>query len=175
MTTRPDPGRRLARYARLPILVGPIVLAACWTILGIVANAQHAACWGGFDLANIAEPLSLDYRMYANVSPVWPLLTYALLAVSPYVLLYAAALIALRLRAMTVVFAISVIGTTLVSLSYCVGYATTYPDLAGGGFLCDLGFELIPYGGLIAAVLVILLGSFVGWLTDRRKGKVPTR
>jgi hypothetical protein len=175
MTTRPDPGRRLARYARLPILVGPIVLAACWTVLAIVANAQHAACWGGFNLTNIAGPLSLDYRFYANVSPLWPLLAYAVLAISPYLLLYAAGLIASRLRAMTVFFAISLVGTVLVSLCYCVGYATAYPDLASGGFLCGLGFELIPYGGLIAAVLVILLGSFIGWLIQRPADGGATR
>lgn len=168
MTTRPDLGRRIARFARLPILVGPIVLAACWTILAMVANAQHVACWGGFNLANIAGPLSLDYRLYANVSPVWPLLTYALLAALPYALLYAAGLIALRRRATTILVAIAGIGTAMVSLFYVVGYATSYPDLASGGFLCDLGFELIPYGGFIAAVVVIVLGSFIGWLIQRR-------
>ena len=175
MTTRLDLGRRIARLARLPILVGPIVLAVCWAIFALVASAQHASCWGGFNLANIAGPLSLDYRFYGNVSPVWPLLTYAALAVLPYLLLYAAGLVALRRGATTVLFAISVFGSALVSLSYCIGYATAYPDVAGGGFLCDLGFELIPYGGLIAAVLVILLGSLIGWLIQRRAGDTAMR
>jgi hypothetical protein len=175
MTTRPDPGRRIARLARLPILVGPIVLAMCWSVLAVVANAQHAACWGGFNLTNIAGPLSLDYRLYGNVGPALPLLMYAAMALSPYLLLYAAGLIALRSRATTIVFAISVFGTALVALCYCLGYATAYADLASGGFLCDLGFELIPFGGLIAAVLVIVLGSFIGWLIQRRTDEVATR
>jgi hypothetical protein len=175
MTMRPDPGRRAARLARLPILVGPIVLTVCWAVLAMVATAQHASCWGGFNLTSIAGPLSLDYRFYGDVSPVLPLLTYAVLAVSPYLLLYAAGLIALRRRATTILVAIAVFGTALVSLSYGIGYAATYPEIAGGGFLCDLGFELIPYGGLIAALLVILLGSLIGWLIQRRTGDPTTR
>ncbi len=170
MTTRPDLGRRLARYARLPIVVGPIVLVACWTILGLVANVQHAACWDGFNLTNIAGSLALDYRFYGNIGPILPLAMYAVQAVSAYLLLYAAGLIALRMRAMTVVFAIAIVGTVIVSLAYCVGYATAYADLASGGILCDLVFELMPFGGLIAAVLVIVLGSLIGWLIQRRTG-----
>jgi hypothetical protein len=175
MTTRPDPDRRLARYARLPILVGPIVLGVCWTVLGIVANAQRTACWDGFNLTNIAGSLALDYRFYGNVGPILPLVTYAAQAASAYLLLYAVGLIALRWHATTILFAISVFGTALVSLSYCVGYATTYSDLASGGILCDLGFELVPFGGIIAAVLVILLGSFIGWLIQRRTDGGATR
>jgi hypothetical protein len=172
MTTRPDPGRRVARLASVPIVVGPIVLAACWATLAIVANAQHAACWGGFNLTNIAGPLSLDYRLYANDSPVLPLLAYALLAVAPFLLLYGGGLFALRRRADPIFCAIALFGTAFVALFYCVGYATTYSDLANGGFLCDLGFALIPYGGLIAAGLAGIVGSIVGWLIQRSANSV---
>lgn len=36
------------------------------------------------------------------------------------------------------------------------------------GMFCDLGFELIPYGGLVLAAFVIVVGTVVGWLIDRR-------
>jgi hypothetical protein len=175
MTTRPDPRGRVARLVSLPLFVGPIVLAACWTILGIVANAQHVACWGGFNLTNIAGPLALDYRFYGNVGTALPLLAYIAQSIAAFGLLYAAGLIALRCRATSICFAISVFGSVLVSLCFCIGYATTFPDLANGGFLCDLGFELIPYGGLIAAVLAIVLGSLVGWQIQRRIDEAAIR
>jgi hypothetical protein len=175
MTTRPDPGRRVARLAILPMIVGPIVLAASWTILGIAANAQHVACWGGFNLTNIAGPLALDYRFYGNAGTALPLLTYIAQAIAAYAILYVAGRIALRFHATTICFAISVFGTVLVSLCFCVGYATSFSDLVNGGFLCGLGFELIPYGGLIAAVLAVVLGSLIGWLIQRQIDEASIR
>jgi hypothetical protein len=63
----------------------------------------------------------------------------------------------------------------IVSVFYCIGYFAAYSDLADGGFLCDLGFELVPYAALGLTVLSIALGSLIGWLVDRRTNIVAGR
>lgn len=160
--------KRATRGASLPIVAGPIVLAVCWIVLGVFANAQHAACWGGFDASNIAGPLALNYRMDPNIGPALPLVGYAAQCVSAYALLFVSGYVAMRRGARTILLAISAYGTAIVSLFFCAAYVATYPDLRDGGMFCDLGFELIPYGGLILAAIVIAVGSLIGWLVDRR-------
>jgi hypothetical protein len=159
---------RSTRRASFPIVVGPVVLAVCWIVLGLFAKAQHAACWGGLDVSNIAGPLALNYRMDPNVGPELPLLGYAAQCVSAYALLFVSGYVAMRRGARTILVAISAFGTTIVTLYFCAAYIATYPDLIHGGMFCDLGFALIPYGGLILAAIVIVIGSVVGWLLDRR-------
>lgn len=175
MISRPAANRRRAKLAGLPLIAGLLVLAACWTTLGLIAQAQHAACWDGFKLARIAGPLALDYKIDNDAGPVLPLLAYAAQSVSSYVLLFIAGLIAIRRNAWAILVAISPVGTVVVSLFFCAAYISTYPDLARGGFLCDLGFELIPFGGLTVAAFVIAAGSLIGWLAGRRRTNVAGR
>ena len=160
--------RRTTRRAYLPIVIGPIVLAVCWICLGILAGAQHAACWGGFDLTQIAGPLALNYRLDPDVGPALPLLEYAAQSISAFVLLFLCAIVAVRRRSRRTLVAISSFGTAIVSLYFCAAYIAAYPELLDGGMFCDLGFELIPYGGLILAAIVSVVGTVVGWLLDRR-------
>jgi hypothetical protein len=169
MISRPPAKGRRARLAGLPLIAGPVVLALCWTTLGLVAQAQHATCWDGFKLARIAGPLALDYKIDNEAGPVLPLVAYAAQTVSSYVLLCIAGLIAARRKAWAILIAISPVGTVVVSLFFSAAYVATYSDLARGGFLCDLGFELIPFGGLTVAAFVIAAGSLIGWLAGRRR------
>ncbi len=168
MISRTGVTRRTTRRAYLPIIIGPIVLAVCWIGLGIFAGAQHAACWGGFDLTHIAGPLAMNYRLDPDVGPALPLLGYAAQSISAYVLLFLCGLVAMRRRSRTMLVAISAFGTAIVSLYFCAAYVAAYPELLDGGMFCDLGFELVPYGGLILAAVVIVVGTAVGWLIDRR-------
>ncbi|HEY5094723.1 MAG TPA: hypothetical protein VII69_06400 [Candidatus Eremiobacteraceae bacterium] len=175
MVSRPPGDRESARLTSLPIVIGPIVLALCWTTLGLVAQAQHASCWDGFKLARVAGPLALDYKFNDNVGPALPLLTYAMQAVSAYVLLFVFGVVAAQRSARAILVAISLIGTIVVSLFFCAAYVATYADLARGGFLCDLGFELIPFGGFALAVIVVAAGWLIGWLAGRRPTKAAGR
>jgi len=168
MMSRTGVTRRTTRRAYLPIVIGPIVLAVCWIVIGVLAGAQHAACWGGFELTKVAGPLALNYRLDPNVGPALPLFGYAAQSISAYLLLFLCGLIAVRRRSRTTLVAISSIGTAIVSLYFCAAYIAAYRDLLDGGMFCDLGFELIPYGGLILAAVVIVVGTAVGWLIDRR-------
>lgn len=175
MVLRPPTDGQSARFVRLPIVIGPVVLALCWTILGLVAHARHASCWDGFNLARIAGPLASDYKFSSNAGPVLPLLTYAAQAFSAYVLLFVFGVVAARRGAQAIVLAMSLIGTIVVSLFFCTAYIATYSDLARGGFLCDLGFELIPFGGFALAVFVVAAGWLIGWIAGRRPEKAAGR
>jgi hypothetical protein len=168
MMSRTDATRRTTRRSSLPIVIGPVVLGVCWIALGVVAGAQHAACWGGFDLASIAGPLALNYRLDPDLGPALPLFGYAAQCISAYLLLFLCGLVAMGRRSKTIFVAISAFGTVIVSLYFCGAYLAAFPALLDGGMFCDLGFELIPYGGLILAAVVAVVGTVVGWLIDRR-------
>ena len=168
MQTSPD-----SRFVRLPIIAGPIVLATCWIVFALVANAQHASCWGGFDLKNIAGPLALDYKIGYSLSPALPLLVYAAQSVASYLMLFVGGLIAFRLRSKPILVAISVFGTLVLSAFFCIAYAASYPDIFNGGMLCDLGFELVPYAGIVLTLALIAAGSLIGRLIGRRNAGDP--
>ena len=140
MMSRTGATRRTTRRAYLPIVIGPIVLAVCWICLGILAGAQHAACWGGFDLTQIAGPLALNYRMDPDVGPALPLLGYAAQSISAFVLLFLCAIVAVRRRSRRILVAISAFGTLGVLLYCGREYVVAGQGVGeGSSWCCDVG------------------------------------
>ena len=157
--------RRRTMLCWLPLASGAVVLLLCWLALELALSATGAACLGGFGLETVGDSLARDIP----VGPVLALLVYVGVSLAPFLLLSGCTRLAARSRTTRFLAVQAVTGTTLVSLYDVLGYVAAYSDLHDGGFLCDLAFELVPIGGLVAGACAIVVGSLAAIVVEWRR------
>jgi len=169
----PGGGKTMLRrrfFCWLPLGAGAGVLLACWGLLMLSLRGIQGSCfstWSDDPVTGTAKALAHDLNLF-NVPggfllAVW---IYAGVSYIPFVLLWACLLLTERSRSDRFLVTFSIVGTALLALYYAVGFTVAQGDLAHGGMLCGMAFDLVPIAGVIVGGGAIILSALVALLVE---------
>lgn len=123
----------------------------------------HTACFGGPGLVAVGDELAHDMGIWdeTGVGAALGLVTYVGVSLVPFLLLSGCVRLAARGRTTLFLAVLAILGAAFISSYEILGFWAAYIDLAQGGFLCSLAFELVPVGGVVAGACAVTLGSVV--------------
>lgn len=107
-----------------------------------------------FNIFDVPGGIALSIAVYIGVS------------FTPFLLLWGCLLLAQRSRSDRFLITLSCLGVALMAIYFVIGFAIAYADLARGSWLCGLGFDLVPIGGVILGGGIIILSTLVAWVVD---------
>lgn len=167
--------RRRRLFRRLPVVEGAGALLLIWLALSVAVRSNDGSCLGGMSLQAVGDALSYDLPFVGDraFSSTLALLTYAGVSFIPFLLLWGCVLLTARAGSTRFLAVQAITGVALISIYYALGYAAAYPDLVHGGMLCDLLFDLVPLGGIVAGAGAVVVGSLTA-LVFTRKRKVSS-
>jgi hypothetical protein len=162
--------KRRRLFRRLPVVAGAGALMLIWLALSVAVRSSNGSCLGGMSLQAVGDALSYDLPFVGDhaFSSALALLTYASVSFIPFLLLWGCVLLTARPSSTRFLAVQAIIGVALISIYYALGYAAAYPDLVHGGLLCDLLFDLVPLGGVVAGAGAVVIGSLTALLFARR-------
>jgi hypothetical protein len=135
----------------------------------MLALNDGTPCFGEPGLGAVGDELAHELGIWdgTGLGAALGLLTYLGLSLLPFLLLGGCVRLAARGRTTLFLAVLALIGTAFVSLYDVVGFWAAYVDLAHGGFLCSLAFELVPIGGVIAGACAVTVGSLAALVVER--------
>jgi hypothetical protein len=163
--------RRRKMFCRLPLAAGAAVLSVIWTAMAaMLALNGGTPCFGEPGLGGVGNQLARDMGIWGDTGPgaTLGLLTYVGVSLIPFLLLSGYVRLASRGRTTRFLAVLAIAGTMFVSLYDVLGFRAAYVDLAQGGFLCSLAFELVPIGGVIAGACTVIVGSLAALVIEWR-------
>jgi len=155
-------GRRRRGLCWLPTIAGAIVLSICWITVAVLIVATGSACFlGELGLAPVAKSLAFQFGIWdeSGLGTVLACLIYVGVSLAPFLLLSGCVRLAARGRTTLFLAVLAFTGTGFVALYDVLGFWAAGVDIAHGGFLCDMAFHLLPFGGLIAGACAVTVGS----------------
>jgi hypothetical protein len=165
-----EDAQRRRIFCWLPLASGAAVLSICWMAMAVLlALNDSTPCFGGPGLGAVGDELAHELGIWdeTGLGASLGLLTYLGMSLVPFLLLSGCVRHAARGRTTLFLAVLAVIGTAFVSLYDIVGFWAAYVDLAHGGFLCSLAFELVPIGGVVAGACAVIVGSLAALLVER--------
>lgn len=161
--------RRIFRW--LPLASGAAVLSICWMAMAVMLtlNGGTTCFFGEPGLVALGDELAHELGIWdeTGLGAVLGLLTYAGVSLLPFLLLSGCVRLAARGRTTLFLAVLATIGTGFVSVYDVLGFWAAYLDLAHGGFLCGLAFELVPIGGVFAGACAVTVGSLAALVIER--------
>jgi hypothetical protein len=155
----------------LPLAVGAVVLSLCWIAMAVLLtlNGGTTCFMGGMGLGSVGNALAHDLGFWddSGLGAAIALLIYAAVSLAPFLMLSGCVRLAARGRTTLFLVVLAGVGTAFVSLYDVLGFSAAYADLAQGGFLCGLAFELVPIGGVIAGACAVVVGSLAALAAER--------
>jgi hypothetical protein len=159
----------LRRMFWLPLVAGAALLSIIWTAMAaMLALNGGTPCFGEPGLRGVGNQLAHEMGIWGDTGPgaTLGLLTYLGVSLIPFLLLSGCARLAGRGRTTRFLAVLAIVGTVFVSAYDVLGFWAAYVDLAQGGFLCSLAFELVPIGGVIAGACAVIVGSLVALVIE---------
>ena len=163
---------RRRRLCWLPTVTGAIVLAMCWIAIALLIVVGGSACFlGELGLAPVARSLAFQFGIWdeSGLGTVLACFIYAGVSLAPFLLLSGCVRLAARGRTTLFLSVLALTGTVFVALYDILGFWAAAVDIAHGGFLCDLAFHLVPFGGLIAGACAVTVGSLAALIVEWRR------
>jgi hypothetical protein len=163
--------RRRRLFRRLPVVAGAGALVLIWFALSVAVSSNDGSCLGGMSLQAVGDALSYDLPFVGDhaFAGTLALLAYAGVSFIPFLLLWGCVLLTARASSTRFLAVQAITGVALISIYYALGYAAAYPDLVHGGMLCDLLFDLVPLGGVVAGAGAIVVGSLTALVFARQR------
>ena len=162
---------RRRRLCWLPTVAGAILLLICWVAIAALIVVGASACFlGELGLAPVARSLAFQFGIWddSGLGTVLACLIYAGVSVAPFLLLSGCVRLAARSRTTLFLAVLALSGTGFVSLYDILGFWAAAVDIAHGGFLCDMAFHLVPFGGLLAGACAVTVGSLAALMVEWR-------
>ena len=147
------------------------MLSVIWTAMAaMLALNGGTPCFGEPGLGGVGNQLARDMGIWGDTGPgaTLGLLTYVGVSLIPFLLLSGCVRLASRGRTTRFLAVLAIAGTMFVSLYDVLGFRAAYVDLAQGGLLCRLAFELVPIGGVIAGACTVIVGSLAALVIEWR-------
>ena len=161
---------RRRRLCWLPTVTGAIVLSMCWIAIAVLIVVGGSACFlGELGLLPVAKSLAFQFGIWdeSGLGTVLACLIYAGVSMAPFLLLSGGVRLAARSQSTRFLAVLALTGTGFVALYDILGFAAAALDIAHGGFLCDMAFHLVPFGGLVAGACAATVGSLAALVTER--------
>jgi len=145
------------------------VLLGCWTLL-MLSLRGTSGCFGGYSedpVMGAGMTLARDFDLDDFPGGfVLSIAVYIAVSLIPFLLLWASLLLARRSRSDRFLITLSGMGTALLAIYFVAGFVIAQGDLARGGMLCDLGFLLVPIGGVVLGGGIVILSAVVAWIAE---------
>lgn len=166
-----DDARRRRIFCWLPLASGAAVLSICWMVMAamLALNGGTTCFFGEPGLGAVGDELAHELGLWddTGLGAALGLLIYLGVSLLPFLLLSGCVRLAARGRTTLFLAVLAIIGAAFVSLYDILGFWAAYFDLAQGGFLCSLAFELVPIGGVAAGACAVTVGSLAALVIER--------
>ena len=157
----------------LPLASGAAVLSICWISMAAMLDLNGGAtCFSGEPgLGAVGDELAQQLGIWdeTGFGAALGLLIYAGVSLVPFLLLSGCVRLAARGRTTLFLAVLAILGTAFISVYDALGSWAAYADLAHGGFLCSLAFELVPIGGTVAGACAVIVGSLAALAIEWRR------
>jgi hypothetical protein len=154
-----------------PLVAGAALLSIIWTAMAaMLALNGGMPCFGEPGLRGVGNQLAHEMGIWDETGPgaALGLLTYVGVSLLPFLLVSGCVRLAARRRTTCFLAVLAIVGTAFVTVYDVLGFWAAYVDLAQGGFLCSLAFELVPIGGVIAGACAVIVGSLAALVIEWR-------
>jgi hypothetical protein len=148
------------------------VLALCWIAMAVMVVVTGTRCFFGEPgLGAVGESLAHQLGIWdeSGLGAAVALIIYAGVSLAPFLLLGGCVRLAARSRTTLFLAVLALTGTVFVALYDILGFWAASADIAHSGFLCDLAFDLVPIGGLVAGACAVIVGSLAALVIEWRQ------
>jgi len=151
---------------------GAIILSLCGIATAVMVVVTGTTCFFGEPgLAGVGKSLAHQIGIWDEfgLGAMLALLVYAGVSLTPFLLLSGCVRLAARSRTTLFLAVLAITGTLFVALYDILGFWAAAVDIAHGGFLCEMAFDLVPIGGLVAGACAVTVGSLAALVFEWRR------